>query len=350
MLKKKILLFLLFAALSSFFSLSGLTDKVTPVVINFWYGKDQVFGQIAITQKWVNVLGNISPVESVKETYYQINDQLTPFRLGPDLHRLARSGDFNLDIPLTTLSEGINHLMVTAIANDGAITSEVISLEIKKNRHWPLPYDVDFSQADRIQETVQVVDGLWKLNDQGIRTVEPYYDRVLSIGDTSWTNYEVTIKVTVHDWTPSQPGPPTYNVSHFGVALHWRGHHIDDLQPYRKWFPLGAQGEFLLNETTDSCRWRILYDGRKDAKLPTYAEDVSHIRKEVPVWFKAQVINLENDSTLYRYKQWIDGAKEPENWDVSGIEEEDDLSGSLCLVPHNSDVTIHRVKIIPVNK
>jgi hypothetical protein len=348
--KKKIPYFLLVALLPFFSRMLLISDKITPVTINCWYGKEQIFGQIALTQRWVNVLGNISPAERIKETYYQINGLLTPFNLGPDLHRLARSGDFNLDIPLTQLSEGENHLIITAISSDGDTIHEEIVLIVFKNRSWPLPFEVDFSQIERIQETVQVVDGLWKLTKDGIRTTEPYYDRVLSIGDTSWTNYEITIKATVHDWTPSQPGPPTYNVSHFGVAMHWRGHHIDDLQPHRKWFPLGAQGEFLLKEATDSCRWRILFDGRTETKAPNYAAGVNHLRKELPVWFKAQVINLENGSTQYQYRQWIDGITEPENWDVWGVEDHDYPSGSLCLVPHNSDVTIHKIRIVPVKK
>ncbi|MBK8500734.1 MAG: hypothetical protein IPL46_00210 [Saprospiraceae bacterium] len=328
----------------------GISAKATSVKITCWYGKEQVFGQIALTQRWINVLGNISPSENIAETFYEINDQVIPFKLGPDLHRLARSGDFNLDIPLTELTDGVNHLVITAISSNGDTIREDIDLRIYKNRNWPLPYEVDFSEIKRIQESVQVVDGLWKLTKAGIRTVEPYYYRALSIGDTSWSNFEATIKVTIHDWTPSQPGPPTYNVSHFGVAMYWRGHHTDDLQPHRKWFPLGAQGEFLLKEATDSCRWRILLDGGKETKAPIYAVGTNRIQKEQPMWFKAQVTTIENGSTRYLYRQWVDGVKEPEKWDVSGIDEHDYPSGSLCIVPHNSDVTIHQIRIVPLEK
>jgi len=96
---------------------------------------------------------------------------------------------------------------------------------------------------------VQVVDGQWRLEADGVRTTAPYYDRVLSIGDASWTNYETTVRLTVHDFTPSAPGPPTYNVTHFGVAMRWGGHHADGLQPSRRWFPLGRRESFCWQRT-----------------------------------------------------------------------------------------------------
>jgi hypothetical protein len=110
--------------------------------------------------------------------------------------------------------------------------------------------------ADAIRSRLHF-DGLWCLEADGVRTAAPS-DRVLSMGDRSWKNYEATVRLTIHGFTPSAPGPPTYDVTHFGVAMRWRGYHTDGLQPRRKWYPLGAQGEFLLRQKT--CRWRILFD------------------------------------------------------------------------------------------
>ena len=46
----------------------------------------------------------------------------------------------------------------------------------------------------------------------------------------------------------------------------------------------------------------------------------------------------------------VGGSPEPLGWDVEGVEKRknDYPSGSLCLVPHNSDVTIHEVMVEPL--
>jgi len=54
------------------------------------------------------------------------------------------------------------------------------------------------------------------------------------------------------------------------------------------------------------------------------------------------------EKSLYRFKQWHKGNTEPESWDVEGIEAGDYPSGALCLVPHNSDVTLHFVQVTPL--
>jgi hypothetical protein len=63
---------------------------------------------------------------------------------------------------------------------------------------------------------------------------------------------------------------------------------------------------------------------------------------------KTQVATLPGKQTRYRFKQWMEGNPEPFNWDVEGLETGDYPSGALCLVPHNTDVTIHSVQVEPL--
>lgn len=317
--------------------------------INLWYGKNQHFGRPAFGQRWINILGNVYPLQNVKTCRYSLNDApFRPFALGGDLHRLANPGDFNIDISLKELKKGKNRLVLLVMDMDEKSHYDTVWIQTGQEGSWPLPYEIDFSTIDTLQKAVQIVDGHWVLTPEGVRTVTPYYDRVLCMGDTNWTNYEALINLTIHDWTPSSPGPPTYNVSHFGVAMHWRGHHPDEHQPYRKWYPLGAQGEFLLKQEHDQCQWRILFDGAMKEKPPEYARKSNRIRKGSGIWIKSQVISTGQGKSRYSFKQWLDGEMEPSMWDVSGAEIQDYESGSLCLVPHNSDVTIHSIRVIPI--
>lgn len=316
--------------------------------INFWYGPEQKFGHLGEPQRWINVLGNISEAARLDSATFSLNGGAEQkLSLGSDLHRLAMPGDFNVELDWNAVRAGNNQVQVTAYSQDGKTISETVRLDVVRGKTWPLPYYLDFTEVDRLQDVVQVVDGQWELNENGVRTVQRYYDRVLSMGDTTWSDFETTVKLTINDYTPSEPGPPTYNVTHFGVAMRWRGHHTDGRQPSRKWFPLGAQGEFLIKENKDSCQWRILFDGGRQ-KPQQYSGTRNKLPMGEVMWIKTQVATTPDSRTRYRFKQWADGDSEPLNWDVEGFESGDYPSGALCLVPHNSDVTIHEVRVEPL--
>lgn len=318
--------------------------------IDVWYGTDQKFGSIGQPQRWINILGSIGKPSEGTKLLYLLNDasgkELT---LGSDLHRLANPGDFNIELGWNEVDQGMNRLIIIKESVSGHGDSIAVSIQVEKGNKWPLPYEVDFSKLGDLQSVVQIVDGKWQLTPLGVRTAEPFYDRVLSLGDNSWYDYEAHIELTIHGWTPSEPGAPTYNVTHFGTALRWRGHHSDRRQPSRKWYPLGAQGEFLLKNAQDSCQWRILFDGGK-MKPQKYGLPTKGVAIEKRMHIRATVQTLSDGHTQYRFRQWLSGKIEPSEWDVIGLEEGDYPSGALCLVPHNSDVTIHRVAVRSIKK
>ena len=207
-------------------------------------------------------------------------------------------------------------------------------------------YAIDFKKVKHLQDVVQVVDGHWKLTKEGVRTEQRWYDRVLSMGDKTWKNYEAKIRLTLHDVTFPQGNAPTYNVSHFGVAFRWQGHHADGRQPSRRWFPLGAQGEFLIKNNMSQNQWRILHNGGADWR-PAYGTKRHPVEFGKPFWVCAQVRDTDDNRTLYRFKQWNQDQPEPTAWSVESSEPPatDYPSGALCLVPHNTDVTIHQVEV-----
>ena len=327
---------------------SAVADTGT-INIDFWYGPDQHFGQLGTPQRWINILGNIAATDSLLKATYSLNEgPEMPLSLGSNLHRLALPGDFNVELAWDDLITGTNQLSVAAYSRGDTVVRKSLQFEAAKGNTWPLPYAVDFSEVDRLQDVVQIVDGHWSLEKDGVRTRQRYYDRVLSMGDTvGWSDYATTVHLTVNDYTPSEPGPPTYNVTHFGVAMRWRGHHADGRQPSRKWYPLGAQGEFLIKARKDSCQFRILFDGGRH-KPPTFSERLNNLVIGQPMVIKTQVVTLPDERTRYRFKQWMADQPEPDGWDVEGFETDDYASGALCLVPHNSDVTIHRVVVEPL--
>jgi len=169
------------------------------------------------------------------------------------------------------------------------------------------------------------------------------------VGDASWRDYEATVLVTLHGFTPAQRGPPTYGVPHVGIGLRWPGHSVDGLQPSRQWHPLGAATEFLIQPDGQSGRWRILADGG-ERFAQVRAPEVSPLAPGRRFRLKAQVTTLPDGRSRYRVKQWNDDAPEPPGWAVEGTEAagEDVPAGSLLVVPHNTDVTVHEIHVVPM--
>jgi hypothetical protein len=139
-------------------------------------------------------------------------------------------------------------------------------------------------------------------------------------------------------------------VPHIGIGLRWPGHTVDGLQPSRQWFPLGAATEFLIGPDGNGGRWRILADGGTRFAQKR-APEVSPLAPSRRFWLKAQVTTLGDGRSRYRVKQWNDGAPEPSAWAVESVEAagEDLEAGSFLVVPHNTDVTVHELSVVPVD-
>ena len=318
-----------------------------PLSIDIWYGPEQHFGQVGIPQRWINILGNVSAAKGLQSLTYTLNgDEAIAMSVGEDGRRLAHAGDFNIDIDTARLVAGKNTIHIAATDSSGNAITEEVAVHYETANTWPLPYTIDWQQVKNIADVVQIVDGHWELVENGVHTLDPYYDRVLAFGDITWTDYEVTTSVIFHDFTPPHKGPPTFGVSHAAIATRWPGHDLDDHQPHTKWYPVGATAEFRLTTHLDSCRWRI-FDGEN-----LYVEDTTHIRAialGTRYHMKHRVESQPDGSTLYSVKCWEDGQPEPESWDLQATEPPGNLpSGSALLIAHNTDVTFGDVKAIPL--
>lgn len=339
-----------FAILLILFSCVGQDRKMkSGTGMDVWYGLEQKFGNIGNTQRQINILGNIQTDRARIVAYYTLNDEDRKhiLTLGSDLHRLAKKGDFNIEIEREELNEGFNQVQLYVTRGNTLVAHQNISINYTSDRKWPLPYHVKWSEVKNIQDVVEVVDGEWELTEDGIRTKFRYYDRVLAFGDSSWENYEVESSVIFHGYTPPVKGPPTYHVSHVAIASRWPGHDKDDLQPNRKWFPLGATSEFRITDQYDSCRWRI-FDGEhfyEEQAVDRYRE----ILPETKYRIKHRVEDQPDHTTLYSVKYWKAVEEEPDEWDFQAIEPKGPAeSGSTLLIAHNTDVTFGNISVIPI--
>ena len=320
--------------------------------ITFWYGKNQSFGQIGVPQQWVNILGNVQDASGFSSLNYSLNNgNVTNLSIGPQ-YRLESSGDFNVEINRTDLLCGDNQLVITAKDSQGNSRSEIVSVNYSCNNVWPKDYTINWSDSASIQDVAQISDGLWIKETNSIRPAVIGYDRLVTIGDMTWDDYEITVPITIN--TPldsSLPIPPN-----FGIVTRWQGHRDwnstypaewKGKQPRPAWYPLGALGVYIWVPALNDYRLRIIGNN-----MAIIANDTTgkHLDVGVPYIFKMKA-KTNGTKTRYSLKVWKQGIAEPDAWTISGdgvatVNGVAELKrGSATLNAHNANVSFGNVTI-----
>jgi hypothetical protein len=314
--------------------------------IDLWYGNRQRFGHRFLPQRWVNVLGRVEDMPSGACLEYRLNGA-PPRRLslGPDGHRLARRGDFNVELDAADLRPGANNVLLQADAPDGQNCRCEVTLVWEEGRTPMPPLRIQWDRVSAIQDVAQVVDGRWALTPAGVRVCEPWYDRVIAVGDRSWRDYEIATAVTFHGLHQpnAQLGDGGAGVIHAALALRWPGHDIDDRQPHVKWYPLGATAEFRVNPRWRDCSWRIL----GGAGVRVESKHARGIEPGARYGMKARVVTLADGGARYSAKLWPADGLEPSAWDIEMDRPSGGVaSGGALLVAHYTDVTFGDVEVL----
>ncbi|MDX1436060.1 MAG: hypothetical protein R3335_04570, partial [Anaerolineales bacterium] len=272
-------------------------------MIDLFYGTSQSFGGFGSPQTWVNILGNVSDPSGVDNLSYRLNGGPSkPLSIGPDTRRLEYSGDFNIDLHINDLNNGINTVVITATDNLSNVSQETVTVNYNAATSWPLPYSIDWSLVSDIQDVAQVVDGAWTLQNGALRINSSNYgyDREVAIGDLAWDDYEITVPVTIHGIDPSGFDPPS-NSPAIGIVMRWKGHTDNPVagwQPKSGWFPLGVIGWY---------RWQDMTTG----ELQLYGNggsildiDSTQLQTGVTYIYKLRVETIPGQGGLYSFKVW----------------------------------------------
>jgi len=335
---------------------SQITVSANPY-IDDWRGPNYNFGQLGSNSaRWVNILGHVSGESTINSLKYSLNSQTAQtLSTGADGRRLQDAGDFNVDIEYLDLNDGANTLDITAVDTQGNTTTNSLTVNYSSNNIWPLPYSVDWSAASSIEDVSQVVDGSWLIESNGVRTTQLGYDRILSIGDINWYDYEATVPVTLHGIDSicftDIANNPCNGGALVGLLARWQGHHpTNNNQPSHEWKPLGAFGAY---------RWK--YNGSNLTVVPSlqlFGGDGSIVAEDksaafpigVPQFMKirAQTVGGQHE---YKVKLWEQGTLEPSQWNLESTQTlvESFGNGSLLLIAHYADVTFGNVSVVALD-
>ena len=309
-------------------------------IIDVWYGANQTFGNIGRPQVWANVVGNVSDPDGVVSLSYTLNGgNARALSVGSDGRRLFNEGDFNIDLTRDDLLEGDNLVEITAVDTQNSITSTTVTVNYSSASVWPDTYEVDWSEVGSIQEATEILDGLWEITPDGIRTVEAGYDRLFAIGEVSWDQYELVSSFTLHDYDSD-------NFGGVGVIGPWNGHTDDPIagaQPKTGFLPFGSQ------------TWTAFFPGDLPSRIQSAGHEISRelqnfaYELEQQYHFRYRVERVNQNFLLYSTKVWADGTAEPADWDVQYTDTTSGLTdGSVVFVAHFADVTFGDISIVPV--
>jgi hypothetical protein len=327
----------------------GVSDTTTSVAsvnattLTFWYGKRQTFGLNGAPQRWVNILGNVSDPNSIASLTYTLNGgPVVTLSVGQDSRRLAGTGDFNIDIAYSALRPlpDSNFVAVTARNGFGVYTYDTVIVRYLSGTVWPRVHTTSWANSSCLTDSAQVVDGLWQVNQNGLRITKVGYDRLVAIGDSTWRDFEVKVPITIHSFDPAGYGSINGSPS-IGIFLGWSGHSDDPIsgwQPKTGYKPFGC-GAFYRFET--SGERLAIWDNISDYSGKT-------IPYNVPYYFKVRV-EWTGPGILYSFKVWDVTVSEPATYDLTWQGPSGGpLQGSILLLAHFVDATFGKVTITPI--
>ena len=320
---------------------------MTAPEIEFWYGSEQSFGHTGNPQRWINVLGTATDPDRLVSLSYSLNGgPEEPLSVGPDRLRLRAIGDFNAEIGLASLSAGGNVVRVRAVGANGRETGREVKLHYVPGRTWPLPYAVDWGRVTAIPDAVQIVDGRWRQTPEGIRPEHSAYDRLVAIGDATWTDYRLTVPAIIHGFVDR----PDALMGGFGLLFRWTGHYADEHQPSREWRPSGAIGWYRARWEESPARSRCLNISDGVVKDVALVETPAlQLELDVRYVFQFSVCSRGGRTSLYRYRAWPEGRPEELLCDLAAEGRPGESPrGSALLIALRADVTIGNLSAEPL--
>jgi len=304
-----------------------------PPVVEVWYGDAQDAGHLGVPQTWFDVLGSVWGPNGVSSLSYALNGGASnPLTVGPDGARLVGYGDYNIEIACDDLVAGSNEVVISVQDTLGQVRDTTVTIDYTDGVVWSLPDTTDWGAATRIADEAQVVDGRWRLVNDGVRldSLSAGLERALVVGDRTWTSdYEVTLPFTVNVGDVGGYG-------RVGVLIGWQGHTGLD-QPRR-----GGDYQTIawINNFTTSPALRLVRNGGAVAgEVAVTAQVGQHY------FLKMQSQSLGAGQSRVRAKFWHDGDPEPGSWAVEDVFTRRD--GSILLIADRMDATFGDVVVTP---
>ncbi len=212
-------------------------------------------------------------------------------------------------------------------------------------RQWPMPYTASWTSAASISQQAQIIEGQWVYDGKGIRPAATGFDRLVTLGDMHWANYDVTAEMTFNSFDLSRPivGATA------GLVFGWQGHTAWG-QPHFG-HPSGGACDYGWDRTQGLYRLELTYSPGP-ANDTTLATTLMDLTPGLVYKMRFRESDLGTGATRYSCKVWPKGSPEPSKWALETdtpywAGETGTHPGAVILLAHNTDVTFGDVTVAP---
>jgi hypothetical protein len=330
------------------------TPPAENATVDIWHDTTPSFGHNGVPQRWINIQGQATDPEGIATIEYRLNGDLwTAMQLGPDLRRLVGDNHFNVDILVSDLIIGVNTLQIRVTDAAGNRTTRATTVMWTSGVTAPTTMTVSWWAASNPWSVAQPVDGEWRIHGQWLNNIDDGYDRIIAIGDQTWTDYEVTVPVVLLSINPDADDGSS-NGPGLGFAMRWNGHNdtiVPGAQPQVGFRPDGINPTpfgailFWRDEPLRDPGFEI-YDERNTLRG---SDDSFTMTPRTTYMFKGHVQGT--GPTTYRFRIWEQGDTEPTTWNVEYTtpgRSSEPASGSLALIAHEVDALFGMVSVRPL--
>ncbi len=333
--------------------LSGLSSGSPAIEV--WHGDIQRVGHLGDAQDDFNLMGRVRHWREVDTLSWRLGSGAAIPLAFRAFRRLVSDGDFNADIPIAGLRAGRNQVTITANFKDGRTISKTVTV-VKESGSQPLPARIRWKDVRNPQDVGQYVDGLWSLEQTGLRTRQIGYDRVFLIGERNWRDYDVRTSITLH--AVASETTPVSGGAGVGLILRFAGHitggprHFASGQPKWGYQPFGALS-FLRWKKGEAQHLpqKQFYPGDSN-QAKSFGEFPARLGETYSVRFRCETLPDAAEGrgvTRYSFKIWKATDAEPDAW---GWQEAQTSAialrqGGVALVAHHVDATFGDIEIQP---
>jgi hypothetical protein len=309
---------------------------------------NQTFGHTSNAQTWITIPGTVTSTADISTVTYRLNGgSPQTLSLGPDGKRLAVQGDFIIELDRSALPSGPNQVVITARDVQTRTEEVTVIVDHQRGQSGQLPTSIDWGSVENLLDVVEPMEGRWTITGSQVAPTQFEYDRLLALGDITWTDYEVTVPVALHEIDPNGTGyfPPSWGPA-LGLGLRWLGH-SGSSQPHIDWWPSGAFAWYRMQTgVSDFNRFELIGNESKyqddSPNTPVFLEGETFV-------YKARVETGADGRSTYRFKAWKMPTAEPAGWLLEiTTDATDPAAGSILLIAHEVDASFGNITVTPI--